>query len=91
MAKVRIQTHRKGMTEVLTAPGTVAFIDRRAKAVAAAANGMHDASGYVGDAIVGSGGKPRAHGMVKATDLHSMRSNAKWNTLVKALAAGGAA
>ena len=87
---IRIKTHRSGMTEVLTAPGTVAFIDQQAKHVAATAQVMHDAKGFVGDAIVGSGSKPRAHGMVRTTDLHAIRSNAKHNTLIESLGQGGA-
>lgn len=50
---------------------------------------MHNAKGYVGDAIIGGGAKPRTHGMVKTTDLHTRRSNAKHNTLLKALQGGG--
>lgn len=88
MARIRIQTHRTGMTEVLTSPGVLGEIDRQAKHVASVANGMHNAKGYVGDAIIGGGSKPRAHGMVKTGDRHAKRSNAKHNTLLKALRGG---
>ena len=88
MVNIRIQTHRKGMTEVLTSSGVLDEIDKQAKHVASTANGMHNAKGYAGDAIVGSGSKPRAHDMVKTTDLHAKRSNGKHNTLLKALRGG---
>lgn len=89
MARIRIQTHRVGVTEVLTSLGVLGEIDKQARHVASVANGMHNAKGYVGDAIIGDGAKPRAHGMVKTTDLHTKRSNAKHNTLLKALQGGG--
>lgn len=86
--KIRIQLHRDGMTEVLTSEETRRFVDEQVQRVAAAARGMHNAQGYEGDTIIGTGSKPRAHGMVKTTDRHARRSNAKHNTLVKALAGG---
>lgn len=85
---IKIKTHRAGMTEVLTSAGAVGFVDEQVQRVANSAKAMHNAQGYTGDTIVGSGSKPRAHGMVRTTDIHSARSNAKYNTLLKAL--GGA-
>lgn len=85
---IKIKTHRDGMTEVLTSDGTVGFVDQQVDRVVELAQAMHEAQGYSGDTIVGSGSKPRAHGMVRTADQHAARSNAKYDTLLKAL--GGA-
>lgn len=53
-----------------------------AKQMAETANGMHDAKGYEAKS---SKGKKRARGRVVITDLHTARSNAKHNTLVRVL------
>ncbi|ADB10067.1 phage protein [Bifidobacterium dentium Bd1] len=49
-----------------------------------AANSMYGASGYKGDVIK----TDRPHGAVYPADIYSKRSNAKHNTLLKALSAG---
>lgn len=88
---IRIKTHRAGMTEVLTSDGATGFVDQQVQRVVTTAKGMHAAQGYKGDTIRGKGSKPRAHGMVRTTDQHAARSNAKYNTLLKALGGGGGA
>lgn len=84
----RFKPSRAGMTEILTSPATQALIQSHVERTIAVARSMHAAQGYEGNTIVGSGSKPRAHGMVWTADLHAKRSNAKHNTLIKALGGG---
>lgn len=84
MSKPRVKLHSHGVLDVLNSPGVYADIERRTLAIANAADVMHEAKGYVGDVIT----TDRPHGAVRATTMHARRSNAKHNTLLKALDAG---
>lgn len=84
MARITVRLNRSGVLDVLNSPGVRADIEARTQAVTQAARGMHDAKGYVGDVIT----TDRPHGAVRAVDRHARRSNAKHNTLLKALDAG---
>lgn len=53
-----------------------------AEAMAEKANNMHEADGYTAKS---SKGRKRARGHVFITDVHTARSNAKHNTLIRVL------
>ena len=84
MPRIRVRTNRRGILDVLNSPGVRKDIETRVDAVTRAAQGMHDAKGYTGDVIA----TDRPHGAVRATDMQARRSNARHNTLLKALDAG---
>ena len=86
MARPRVRLHSRGVLDVLNSPGVRADIERRTRAIAHAADAMQNAKGYVGDVI----DTDRPHGAVRAATVHARRSNAKHNTLLKALDAGRA-
>lgn len=81
MAKsIQVRMKSSGAAALLNGPEMVADMDRRAKAVAAAAG-----VGYVGD---GRAGRARAHGMARTDTGDSVYDNARRNTLLKSLGAG---
>lgn len=85
----QIKLNREAIGQILTSPATVAAVDAEVQRVRATAAGMYDAKDangrdYAGDTIIGGGKYPRAHGMVRTDSRHAKRSNAKYNTLVKA-------
>lgn len=56
---------------------------QHANAIARRANGMYGASGY--EVSPGRPGKNRCHAIVYTGDMHSVNSNRRHNTLLKAL------
>ncbi|MGE8691838.1 hypothetical protein [Bifidobacterium bifidum] len=84
MPRPKVKLHSQGVFEVLNCQGVRNDIERRTTAIRDAANSMHNAKGYEGDVIA----TDRPHGAVRATTRHARRSNAKHNTLLKALDAG---
>lgn len=84
MAQVKVKLDRQGVLEVLNSQGVHDDIQRRVDAVRNAANNAHNSKGYKGDVIK----TDRPHGAVWAADKHACASNAKYNTLMKALDAG---
>lgn len=85
MAKgVKVKVDSKAVKAILNSAEVNAEIQRRVDRVTDAANSMYGASGYKGDVKK----TDRAHGAVCPADVYSKRSNAKHNTLLKALSAG---
>lgn len=84
MADIRVEMYHSGAREILNSPEIQAELLRRAERIREAANGMGSGV-YEADV---KPGKNRAHAMVKTTDFISMKSNAKHNTLLKAMNAG---
>ena len=84
MAGIKVRINTKGVLDVLNSDGVRSDIQRRVDAIKARANSLHTADGYEGDVMT----TDRPHGAVWAGDLHSRRSNARYNTLLKALDAG---
>ena len=84
MSGVRVRINKSAIDEILNSPEVNADIQRRVNAVRDYANSMFSANGYKGDVMK----TDRPHGAVWAGDLHSRRSNAKHNTLMRALDAG---
>lgn len=85
MAKgVKVKVDSKAVKAILNSAEVNAEIQRRVDRVTDAANSMYGASGYKGDVKK----TDRAYGAVYPADVYSKRSNAKHNTLLKALSAG---
>lgn len=76
--------NRAAARKIMNSQGTQAVLNQKVQAVKAAADSMGSAS-YAGDV---QPGKNRAHGIVYTPSLHAMRSNAKHNSLLKALNSG---
>lgn len=81
MARNRVKFDRNAFSEILNSDGVRDDIQRRVDNVRDLANRMFAANGYQGNVIT----TDRPHGAVWAGDIHSRRSNAKHNTLMKAL------
>lgn len=81
---IKIKVDSKAVMAILNSPEVQAEIQRSVDRVTNAANSMYGASGYKGDVIK----TDRPHGAVYPADIYSKRSNAKHNTLLKALSAG---
>lgn len=90
MARVKVLISSAGALAILKSPEVAADVARRTQAVADAANSMypaddaHDSPGYKAEVTT----TDRAHGTVHTNTVHAIRSNAKHNTLLKALSAG---
>lgn len=84
MAKVKVKMNSAGALALLNSANVRADIERRTQAVTAAANGMTQGGGFVGDVIT----TDRPHGAVRAETWRARGSNAKHNTLLKSLDAG---
>lgn len=80
----KIQMNPRGANAVLNDSAVAQWVSDTTQRIAERANKMHAAKGWVGDVRA----TDRPHGVVRATDLHTIRSNAKWNTLQKAMWAG---
>lgn len=85
MGKVKVEMNHAGAREILNSSGVQSNLLSRAQRIKAQADSMGSGI-YAADV---QPGKNRAHAMVKTTDAQSMASNAKHNTLVKSLDAGG--
>lgn len=86
---VKVKINRAGARAVLNSPGVIADIDRRAKAIAAAANAFDEhlsGTDFRGDARAG---RNRAHGGVIAVTRNAVYHDRKHNILLKSLQAGG--
>lgn len=79
--KVKYKPNRSARRQILNSEAAVDAVARRAERVKAAADSMGGAT-YAHDARPG---KNRAHAIVYTPSRHAMYSNAKHNTLLKAL------
>lgn len=86
MADVRMAFNRSAFSELMNGRACQAVIERKAAAVQAAADGQGSAT-YAHNT---QPGKKRCHGIVFTPSEHAIRSNAKHNSLLKALYGGGA-
>lgn len=84
MANVKVKMNSAGARAILNSAGVQGNLLNRANGIKASAEGMGNGK-YSADVRPG---KNRAHAMVKTTDFVSIKSNAKHNTLLKALGAG---
>ena len=82
-SNVRYKPNSKGMRQMLNSSDACGMCTEKANEIAARANGMFDASGYM--VSPGRAGRNRAHAIVYTGDIHSMRSNRLHNTLLKSL------
>lgn len=80
MAKlVKMKWNLKAFREIRNAEGTQEFCLEQANKILA---GCGEEKGYIADV---QKGKARCHALVKTTNEHSRRDNAKHNTLIKSL------
>lgn len=89
MANVKVKLNKAGVRAILNSPGVIADLDRRAKAIAAAANSYDEPlsdEDFKGDA---QPGKNRAHGGVVTVTRNAIYHNRKYNILLKSLPEGG--
>jgi len=77
----RFRVNSAGARQLMNSPAMQADLLSRATSIKARADGMGSGV-YAADV---QAGRNRAHAMVKTTDALSMASNAKHNTLLKAL------
>lgn len=84
MANVKVKINSAGAKAILNSGGVQSELLRRANSIKMSADGMGKGK-YTADV---QPGKNRAHAMVKTTDFVSIKSNAKNNTLLKALGSG---
>lgn len=84
MGSVRYKPSAAAKRKILNSPACVAMVDQHAQRVKAAADAMGGAT-YAADTRPG---RVRAHGIVYTPSEHAIRSNAKHNTLLKALYGG---
>lgn len=78
----KYQPKSAGMKMILKSPASLALVSAKAARVAQKANSMYGASSYKVHAKMGA---ERAHAFVYTGDRYAMRSNAKHNTLQKAM------
>lgn len=80
MGKTKIVVHRKGVLEVMKAPGVLADLDRRARRVAEAAGPGMEASSMIG--------RNRARASVITATREARKAEAERLALTRALDAG---
>ena len=83
MADVRYVPKRAGFRALFNSAAMCEMCTDKANGIAANANGMFGASGYL--VSPGRPGKNRCHAIVYTGDMHSVNSNRVHNTLQKAL------
>lgn len=83
--KVKFKPNRAAPREVLNSAEALDAVERATARVHAAADSMGSAA-YAHDVRPG---RNRAHGIVYTPSEHAIRSNAKHNSLLKALHGGG--
>lgn len=86
MADVEVVMNSAGIEAVLSSAGVTADLKRRGDAIKARADSMGSATYEVHTRPGRKGG--RLYVVVAANSAHAINSNAKHNTLVKALSAG---
>ena len=74
---------KSGFRQMFNSPEMCNLCTQQANAIARRANGMYGASGY--EVSPGRPGKNRCHAIVYTGDMHSVNSNRRHNTLLKAL------
>ena len=84
MGSVRVKINSSGARAILSSAKVQADLDARAGRIKASA----DTKGSGVYEAVSAGGSGRARAVVKTTDVESMASNRKHNTLLKSLDAG---
>ena len=84
MAKnFRYVPKKSGFKQMFNSQEMCSLCTQQANAIARRANGMYGASGY--EVSPGRPGKNRCHAIVYTGDKHSVNSNRRHNTLLKAL------
>jgi len=83
MADVRYVPKRAGFRALFNSAAMCEMCTDKANEIAANANGLYGASGYL--VSPGRPGKNRCHAIVYTGDMHSVNSNRVHNTLQKAL------
>lgn len=84
MAKnFRYVPKKSGFKQMFNSQEMCNLCTQQANAIARRANGMYGASGY--EVSPGRPGKNRCHAIVYTGDMHSVNSNRRHNTLLKAL------
>lgn len=83
MANVRYVPKRAGFRRLFNSEAMCEYCTDVADGIAANANGMFDADGYM--VSPGRPGKNRCHAIVYTGDTHTVNSNIVHNTLLKAL------
>lgn len=81
---VKVKINSSGAREILNSAGVQSDLLHRANGIKRSAESMGNGT-FEADV---QAGKCRAHAMVKTTDIVSIRSNAKNNTLLKAMGSG---
>lgn len=74
---------KSGFKQMFNSPEMCNLCTQQANQIARRANGMYGASGY--EVSPGRPGKNRCHAIVYTGDMHSVNSNRRHNTLLKAL------
>ena len=74
---------KSGFKQMFNSPEMCGLCTQQANAIARRANGTFGASGY--EVSPGRPGKNRCHAIVYTGDMHSVNSNRRHNTLLKAL------
>lgn len=74
---------KSGFKQIFNSQEMCNLCTSKANAIARRANGMYKASGY--EVSPGRPGKNRCHAIVYTGDMHSVNSNRRHNTLLKAL------
>ena len=74
---------KSGFKQMFNSQEMCDLCTQQANAIARRANGMYGASGY--EVSPGRPGKNRCHAIVYTGDMHSVNSNRRHNTLLKAL------
>lgn len=86
MSAVVFKLNSKGMEELLRSPGVHADLQRRAEAIARAANQAAGLDGdFIGEATID---KTRAHGRVWTATVQAMIAEAQNRTLTQSFDAG---
>lgn len=83
MASVEYRPNKAGIRQVLNSNDMCQLMTQHADRIAATANGMFGASGYM--VSPGRPGRNRCHAIVYTGDMHSVSSNRVHNTLQKSL------
>lgn len=81
MAKVKVVMNSAGAREVMNSAGVQAFLLEQASAIRQRADSIGSGK-YKADV---QAGQNRAHARVSTTDIESMASNRKHNTLLKCM------
>lgn len=85
MAKVKFIPNKGALRAIMQSTPVTGLVVNSANKMRATANSMGSGKYAVSSAV----GSVSAHAFVKTTDIVSRKSNAKHNTLLKSISAGG--